>query len=492
MARLTFATLALAVVFGAVVLSPGRDSRGVETREKPVNPGTVQAQGPKDDVAAHPEFKAAGVCARCHVVQVLEWGISGHVAASTTCRDCHGPSAPHVANERNEVKPDTLPRGDQIASACLGCHKAGCPETSQTVSCQKCHHPHALLNPNKSPKPDEGPFAESLRRWQAFRRHVDEGEKQMRRNDWNAAKRAFQEALTLRPGDRETGERLTLCLRRLNPAVPGFTVVGESYDPRTGLPKEVSVAGLDLSMVLIPAGEFDMGSDRLPDAKPVHTVALGAFYLGKQEVTQAQWQAVMGSNPSVHQGPTFADSGRLPVESVSWQDCQRFIRSLNARVAGGGFRLPTEAEWEYACRAGAGDTSADEALGTLAWFRENSRREAGGGGGPQSPAAWSPRPVGTKRANSWGLFDMRGNVSEWCSSLYQPYPYDPAGGRESLEAAGTRVVRGGGFADSADGLDPALRHFDRPNRRYRWNGLRLARDVPRGPSATPAVSPPSR
>src|SRR5919199_4411837 len=123
-AALGTAALLLALVVSAIRgrgdSRPTGDSRPAE--------GQGRAQG---------EFKAAGVCARCLVVSVVEWGISGHVAARTTCQKCHGPSKGHVANERNEVKPDRLPRGAQIAQTCTGCHDAGCPKTQQTVSCQK-------------------------------------------------------------------------------------------------------------------------------------------------------------------------------------------------------------------------------------------------------------------------------------------------------------------------------------------------------------------
>jgi formylglycine-generating enzyme required for sulfatase activity len=410
------------------------------------------------------------------VVSVLEWGISGHVAAGTTCRKCHGPSQGHVANERNEVKPDRLPRGAQIAQACTGCHDAGCPKTQQAVSCEKCHHVHALIDPAKRPQARDERVAELHERWDEFSRHMQEGERRVERGQWNAAQKEYQEALRLIPGNHRAASRLALCRRRQNPALKGFRSTGGKFDPLTGLPAEVVVADLDLPMVPVPPGEFDLGSDRLPDARPVHTVAVGAFYLGKYEVTQAQWKALMGSNPSAHQGQAFADADKMPVENVSWDDCQALLRRLNGRVLGGGFRLPTEAEWEYACRA-AGEAPEAKQLGLFAWFRENALRRPGGPESPK-PDAWAPRPVGTKRPNRWGLYDMQGNVSEWCSSLYQPYPYDPSDGREAPDQPGLRVVRGGHFADSPESLDPALRHSERPHRRLRWNGVRLARTVP--------------
>jgi len=366
-------------------------------------------------VAAQPDrsqeqFRQAGVCARCHVVSVLEWGISGHgKKGHPDCQGCHGPSRGHVADERNGVKPDRLPRGAEIASLCAGCHAPQCPKTSAAGECQKCHHVHALLNP-AAPPPQEPPPAGASR----------------------SAKR---------------------------PAPPAP-------------PPDFRVADLGIEMVLIPAGQFDMGSERWPASSPVHTVHVEAFYLGKTEVTQAQWEAVMGANPSLHQGPEFPDARRMPVEQVSWEDCQAFLSQLNERVSGAGFRLPTEAEWEYAARAGSGNLEAQ------AWYRANSARRPGAGGDFQEADAFAPRPVGTKQPNRLGVFDLFGNVWEWCSSLDRPYPF-ANDGRNSVTAAGKRILRGGGFADSAEYLNAALRHSERSDRRYQWNGLRLARNVTR-------------
>ena len=207
-------------------------------------------------------------------------------------------------------------------------------------------------------------------------------------------------------------------------------------------------------MVLIPSGEFDLGDDRFADSRPVHTVEVDAFYLGVYEVTQAEWQQVMGTNPSAQQGAAGDDSAllpvRLPVERVSWEDCQVFIEKLNEQVPGGGFRLPTEAEWEFACRSG----------------------------GEVSLARPSAFPVGIRTPNAWGLFDMQGNVSEWCADLLRPYLADRSEAPESGDSRNLRVLRGGSYNDGATGLHPAMRHGERPHRRLRWNGLRLARSVP--------------
>jgi len=143
---------------------------------------------------------------------------------------------------------------------------------------------------------------------------------------------------------------------------------------------------------------------------------LTAFYLGKYELTQAQWEALLGVNASAHQGTAFPESDQFPVDQVSWEDCQILIKKLNESFPGGGFRLPTEVEWEFAARGGEEYRSAE---------------------------AKAPRPVRNGKPNRLGLVDMLGNVREWCSSLYRPYPYSASDGREVAGAPGYRVLRGG-------------------------------------------------
>jgi formylglycine-generating enzyme required for sulfatase activity len=404
------------------------------------------------------------------VVPTLEWGISKHSKVKTDCQACHGVSRGHVVNERNEVKPDRVPHGAAIAGLCSTCHASGCPKTAKTASCETCHQVHALVDPNKTPNRNEE-LMKLVARWDQFQGKMKEGSDLAERSNWSAAQRDFRAALELMPGNPQATAKLELCERRLHPAVPGFDVVGNGFDAESGLPKEVKISALGVPMLLVPAGQCDIGSDTLANAQPVNTVRVGAFYLGKYEFTQAQWKALMGSNPSLHQGDN------LPVEGVSWLACQTLIRKLNERVPGGGFRLPTEAEWEYACRAGSNPPPADE-LARFAWFRLNSVQVSGATPALVEIDAFAPRPVGTKEPNAWGLYDMYGNVWEWCSSLFKPYPYDAADGRESLTAEGLRVLRGGGFADYAEELDPAVRHGERPGREHRWNGLRLARSAP--------------
>src|SRR6185369_5352120 len=151
----------------------------------------------------------------------------------------------------------------------------------------------------------------------------------------------------------------------------------------------------------IPAGEFMMGSANgglFGEQKPVHKVRISRpFEMGKNEVTQEQWQAVMGNNPSYFKG------ANLPIETVSWNDVQEFIKKLNAQSDGYNYRLPTEAEWEYACRAGRNGDYAED-LSETSWYEKNSESKTHG--------------VGQKKANGWGLFDMQGNVSEWCQDWF--------------------------------------------------------------------------
>jgi formylglycine-generating enzyme required for sulfatase activity len=225
--------------------------------------------------------------------------------------------------------------------------------------------------------------------------------------------------------------------------------------------------GVKLEMVWVPAGEFDMGSpasetDRI-DSETQHRVTLSkGFWMGKYEVTQEQWERVMGSNPSNFKG------ARNPVEQVSWTDCQEFIGKVNRLVDGGGFRLPTEAEWEYACRAGTktrfhtGDADGD--LDGAGWYTGNSGDKT--------------HPVGEKKANAFGLFDMHGNVWEWCLDWYGDYPTaavtDPAG----PGSGEIRVVRGGCWVYDAWLCRSAFRFRSDPG--YRWInlGFRLARGAP--------------
>ena len=227
--------------------------------------------------------------------------------------------------------------------------------------------------------------------------------------------------------------------------------------------------GIKLEMVLIPAGEFLMGSpdsdnNAQGDEKPQHRVRItNPFYLGKYPVTQEQWQAVMGNNPSHFKGP------QNPVEQVSWKDCQRFLAEINTKIGTGGgkFQLPSEAQWEYACRAGSAGRycfgDQESALGEFAWHKGNSGSKT--------------HTVGEKNPNAWGLYDVHGNVWEWCQDWYDAGYYaksptdDPIG-----HATGShRVARGGSWFHSAGFCWSAVRYSYKPEDRGFILGLRVAR-----------------
>jgi len=233
--------------------------------------------------------------------------------------------------------------------------------------------------------------------------------------------------------------------------------------------------GVKLEMVLVPAGEFLMGSpdadkDARDEEKPQHRVRITRpFYLGKYPVTQEQWEVVMAANPSNFKG------AKNPVESVGWDDCRQFIDKLNKIIdklnkkphpGGGKFQLPSEAQWEYACRAGTasryGFGDDEDSVGDYAWYLANSGDR--------------PNPVGQKKPNAFGLFDMHGNVGEWCEDWYGERYYaestrdDPTGPARGS----TRVNRGGGWDRPARYCRSAFRSYYVPGFRLNFVGLRLA------------------
>jgi len=234
-----------------------------------------------------------------------------------------------------------------------------------------------------------------------------------------------------------------------------------------GVPVETAVdlgGGVTLDLVLIPPGMFDMGSPdteagRWKEEGPVHRVRISrAFYMGKYEVTQEQWEKVMGERRGGFQTRPY--NPRLPVETFSWNDCQDFLKRLNALTKGAGtFRLPTEAEWEWACRAGTrtrfcfGD--ADARLGEYAWYGVNSGS--------------TTHPVGEKQPNAWGLHDCYGNVWEWCSDWYGEYSANPWPGKfrwtrdpQGPATGAGRVLRGGSWGHDPRYCRSSCRSFDSP------------------------------
>jgi formylglycine-generating enzyme required for sulfatase activity len=271
------------------------------------------------------------------------------------------------------------------------------------------------------------------------------------------------------------------------PAIAPFNAAAakthqEAWAEYLGKPVEVTNS-IGMKLMLIPPGEFVMGSpweeiaelaqrsslakrDREAE-QPQHPVRITKpFYLGMHEVTQAQWESMMDRNLS-----RFRRGAEHPVELVSWKDCQEFIHRLNADSGETGrvYRLPTEAEWEYACRAGTttrfhfGDSA--DSLGDYAWHFGNS-------GG-------RTHPVGQKRPNAWGLYDMHGNVLEWCADWYSRdyYANSPIDGPQGPASGLFRVRRGGGLSSDASLCRSANRQWGSPGGYIGGSGFRLARTV---------------
>jgi formylglycine-generating enzyme required for sulfatase activity len=224
-----------------------------------------------------------------------------------------------------------------------------------------------------------------------------------------------------------------------------------------------------IDLVPVPAHNFMMGSlNKEKNEQPVRQVTFSKdFYMGKFEVTQAQWQAVMCDNPAYFKG-----DDRRPVENVSWLDAQAFIKQLNATDDVYTYRLPTEAEWEYAARAGTTDDYAGD-LNSIAWYGYNENHDHGNAGE-------TTHPVGTKNANEFKLYDMYGNVGEWCQDVYHyDYLNHPPTDGSAWESGGEpsyRVVRGGSWYYGADSCRPAFRGNVNPGNRSYVFGFRVAAD----------------
>ena len=226
----------------------------------------------------------------------------------------------------------------------------------------------------------------------------------------------------------------------------------------------ITVKGVSFEMVKVEAGTFTMGGtpemqNDYAEEKPVHKVTITKdFYIGKTEVTQALWTAVMGSNPSWYEG-----NANRPVESVTWNDCQTFIEKLNA-ATGKKFRLPTEAEWEFAARGGNKSKhyhfSGSNNLADVAWCEANSD--------------YKTHDVATKQPNELGLYDMSGNVCEWCSDWFGEYSASAQTNPTGSKSGKFRVNRGGERGSEDYGCTPSYRFRSEPDVNGKSLGFRLA------------------
>jgi len=241
------------------------------------------------------------------------------------------------------------------------------------------------------------------------------------------------------------------------------TAQGDAPRGETALSRSIALAnGVTLEMVWIPPGTFTMGSPereqgRDNDEKEHRVTLTKGFWMGRYEVTQEQWQAVMGSNPSEFKG------AKHPVEQISWDDCQTFVKKLNERLQTADsrqqtFRLPTEAEWEYACRAGTTEPYAGD-LDAMGWYDKISESKT--------------HPVGRKQPNDWGLYDMHGNVWEWCQDRGGDYPEGPVTDPQGAPSGSFRVFRGGSWDFIATGCRSANRLRYVPVYRYDDLGVRV-------------------
>jgi formylglycine-generating enzyme required for sulfatase activity len=259
------------------------------------------------------------------------------------------------------------------------------------------------------------------------------------------SKQVIWDPLTEPGRDRLQGDKIVFKVRaEFTPSPRATTIGGSGWEPE---------------MIYIAGSTFNMGSDDGDnDEKPIHSVTVSDFYIGKYEVTQKQWRDIMGSNPSY-----FKDCDQCPVENVSWDDVQEYLKKLNAR-SGKIFRLPTEAEWEYAARGGnqsrgytySGGNNLDE----VAWYDGNSGNKT--------------HPVGQKGPNELGLYDMSGNVWEWCGDWYGSgyYQNSPAINPKGPTSESSRVDRGGCWYRNAQYCRSSFRSFA-PLSRISYLGFRL-------------------
>ena len=237
-----------------------------------------------------------------------------------------------------------------------------------------------------------------------------------------------------------------------------FTTLEEDLENQV-----VNVNGVSFTMIAVEGGTFNMGAtseqggDADSDEYPVHSVTLSDYYIGETEVTQELWEAVMGSNPS-----DFSGNPQRPVEMVSWNDCQEFITKLN-ELTGKNFRLPTEAEWEYAARGGNGSQgykySGSNTISDVAWYNGNSGSET--------------HNVKTKSPNELGIYDMSGNVFEWCEDWYGGYSSGSQTNPTGPSSGFFRVLRGGSWYSNTKACRVSNRSNDSPGSRYSRYGFRV-------------------
>ncbi len=331
----------------------------------------------------------------------------------------------------------------------------------------------------------------------AYKAAMDEGKQAEKKKDWKAALEAYRRALEARPGDSEAKKAVEKIEKKTGVLPAGFETdfempssdkdqhgnpvnvrMGKQADAATCLPFEIWFREPRIEFVLAPAGSFQMGSPeseggRNPNEGPVHKVVLTKpFYIAKYEITQAQWVAVMGENPS-----RFKDGGgNLPVEQVTWEDCRQFCAKK-------GLALPAEAQWEYACRAG---TQMPFWFGrTVTVDQVNYHGDYPYGGSPKGVNRQTTVRVGSFPPNPFGLYDVHGNVWEWCEDVYQAdwYARAEASKPDPVCSAGStlRSFRGGSWIGYAWYCRSANRDGQEPGFRGGFIGFRPVKALPATP-----------
>jgi len=268
---------------------------------------------------------------------------------------------------------------------------------------------------------------------------------------------------TTKPPAKTTApsKKTTAPPRQNNPTYRQPACSAQSPTKATGRTHTVNLGkGVTMDLVEIPSGSFCMGSNNgNDDQKPVHRVTISTeFYMGKYEVTLAQWDALMGTYSYMTCG-----RGNCPMETVTWDMAQDFINKLNEANDGFKYRLPSEAEWEYACRAGTtGDYYASD-LDDIGWYVDNSANKS--------------HPVGGKQPNAFGLYDLSGNVSEWCRDRYDSIYYRNSTGTDPKgpEGGRARVLRGGRSTENATNLRSANRSWGLADERSGFRVVAIAR-----------------
>jgi eukaryotic-like serine/threonine-protein kinase len=381
----------------------------------------------------HRDLKPANILLQGGIPRITDFGIAKFLPSETESNLIKGSPAymsPEALNgERNEQT--------DLWSACVICYQLLCGGLPFTGSLFELFKAIGLNEP--APLPDSVPpplkdcVLAGLRKPPHERCRSADALRQ-------SLQTAYQQALKL---DSEA----TLVLARPAPTPSESVLLSEARASRRQ----------QEGFILIPAGEFLMGGEAHDDEKPIHRVYISkAFEIGKYPVTQTQWQAVMGYNPSYFKGANH------PVEQVSWNHVRRFLQEVNADNDGYFYRLPSEAEWEYACRAGTtGDYAGD--LQEFGWYDQNSQNQT--------------HPVGQKKANAWGLYDMHGNVWEWCQDWYDGgyYGKSPVTDPQGAVTGSGMVTRGGSWGNPAAVCRSAFRDYFLADDGFGINGFRLVR-----------------